>query len=242
MQYNWNWAIYWDPSPEGNGSYFDMLLQGLVTTLQTAACAWVIAFLFGATIGVMRTLPGRVLPAIATCWVELFRNIPLLVQLFLWYFVMPELLPKAWGTWWKQMPSNAFLTAVVGIGFYMSARVAVGVAAGIGALPVGQRAAGTALGLTQAQVYRYVLLPVAFRIILPPLTSDMLNTVKNTSVALTIGLLELTARARSVQEFSFQVFEAYTAATIAYCVVNLVVTLLARWLERRVQMPGYARA
>jgi glutamate/aspartate transport system permease protein len=140
----------------------------------------------------------------------------------------------------KQLPP--FSTAVVGVGCYMSARVAVSVAAGIGALPAGQRAAGTALGLTTAQVYRYVLVPVALRILMPTLTSDVLNTIKNTSVALTIGLAELTQRARAMQEFSFQVFEAYTAATIAYCLVNLVATMLARWLERRVAIPGYARA
>jgi glutamate/aspartate transport system permease protein len=223
-------------SPEGNGTYFDMLVSGLLTTLSTAACAWVLAFVFGVAMGVLRTLPGRVGPAIAACWVELFRNIPLLVQLFLWYFVLPELVPKPWGIWLKQLPP--FSTAVVGVGCYMSARVAVSVAAGIGALPAGQRAAGT----DHRTVYRYVLVPVALRIIMPTLTSDVLNTIKNTSVALTIGLAELTQRARAMQEFSFQVFEAYTAATIAYCLVNLVATMLARWLERRVAIPGYARA
>jgi glutamate/aspartate transport system permease protein len=84
-----------------------------------------------------------------------------------------------------------------------------------------------------------VLLPMAFRIILPPLASELLNTIKNTSVALTIGLLELTAQARSMQEFSFQVFEAFTAATLLYLAVNLVVVLLMRLLERSVAVPGY---
>lgn len=242
MNYNWNWGVYWEASPEGNGTYFDMLLSGLGTTMATAALAFLLALSFGSAVGVMRTLPGRVAPFLATCWIELFRNIPLLVQLFLLYFVLPEVLPAAWGTWLKQLPNAAFLTAVVGVGLYMSARVAVQIGAGIGALPVGQKAAGTALGLTVAQTYRYVLLPVAFRIVLPTLTSEMLNTIKNTSVALTIGLAELTARARAVQEFSFQVFEAYSAATLAYLVVNLVATLLARWLERRVTIPGFSRA
>jgi glutamate/aspartate transport system permease protein len=99
--------------------------------------------------------------------------------------------------------------------------------------------AGRALGLTTPQVYIYVLLPMAYRIILPPLTSEFLNTIKNTSVALTIGLLELTGRARSMQEFSFQVFEAFTAATILYLLVNAVVVLAMRFLERKVAVPGY---
>ena len=116
------------------------------------------------------------------------------------------------------------------------------VRAGLGALPRGQRMAGTALGLTLPQTYRYVLLPMAFRVILPPLTSELVNTVKNTSVALTIGLAELTARARAMQEFSFQVFEAFTAATAGYLLVNLLATVLMRWLERRVRVPGYVAA
>jgi glutamate/aspartate transport system permease protein len=240
--YHWNWGVFWLPSPEGNGSYFDMLVQGLETTLLTAALAWLMAFLAGSAIGVLRTMPGRIAPGLAAAWIELFRNVPLLVQLFLWYFVVPDLLPTAWGTWLKQLPNASFLTAVVGIGFFMSARVAVQVASGIESLPLGQRAAATPLGLTPAQTYRYVLLPVAYRVILPPLTSELLNTIKNTSVALTIGLAELTARARAVQEFSFQVFEAFTAATLAYLVVNLIATVAARWLEGRVRVPGYGKA
>jgi glutamate/aspartate transport system permease protein len=113
------------------------------------------------------------------------------------------------------------------------------VRAGIQSLPRGQMAAGTALGLTLPQTYRHVILPMSFRIILPPLTSEFLNIIKNSSVALTIGLMELTARARSMQEFSFQVFEAFTAATLIYLGVNLVVVLAMRGVEHWVAVPGY---
>jgi len=239
MNYHWNWGIFWEPSPEGVGTYFDMLLAGLRVTVESAALAWLLALVLGSAVGVLRTLPGPVGRAAGNAYVELFRNIPLLVQLFLWYFVLPELVPRPVGLWLKQMPDAPFWTAVAGIGLYMSARVAEQVRAGIGALPRGQRLAGTALGLTTAQTYRYVLLPMAYRIILPPLTSEFLNTIKNTSVALTIGLLELTARARAIQEFSFQVFEAFTAATLVYLALNLVVVTLMRGLERRVAVPGY---
>ena len=105
--------------------------------------------------------------------------------------------------------------------------------------PRGQRQAATALGLTTAQAYRYVLLPMAFRIIMPPLTSEFLSTIKNTSVAITIGLIELTAQARAMQEFSFQVFEAFTAATVLYLLVNIVVVTAMRFLERSLAVPGY---
>jgi glutamate/aspartate transport system permease protein len=242
MSYHWNWRIFWDPSPEGAGTYWDMLLQGLLTTLEVSALAWLVALALGTVMGVLRTLPNPLARAVGTAWVELFRNIPLLVQLFLWYFVLPEVVPVAAGDWLKSLQDAPFVISAAGIGLFMSARVAEQVRAGLGALPRGQGLAGTALGLTVPQTYRYVLLPMAFRIILPPLTSELINTVKNTSVALTIGLAELTARARAMQEFSFQVFEAFTAATAGYLVVNLLVTLLMRWLERRVRVPGYVGA
>src|SRR5213075_730865 len=147
---------------------------------------------------------------------EIFRNIPLIVQMFLWFFVFPEFLPKGLGDAIKQMapPWSSFIPAVLCLGIFTSVRVAEQLRAGIQSLPRGQRMAGTAMGLTQAQTYRYVILPQTFRIILPPLTSEFMNIIKNSSVALTIGLMELTARARSMQEMSFQVFEAFAAATV----------------------------
>jgi glutamate/aspartate transport system permease protein len=121
----------------------------------------------------------------------------------------------------------------------MSARVAEQVRAGILSLPRGQQLASFALGLTLPQTYAYVLLPTAYRILMPPLTSELLNTIKNSAVALTIGLMELTARARAMQEFSFQVFEAFTAATVIYIVINMIVTFAMHALERRIAVPGY---
>jgi glutamate/aspartate transport system permease protein len=128
------------------------------------------------------------------------------------------------------------------LGIFTSVRVAEQVRAGINSLPRGQRFAGTAMGLTQAQTYRYVILPQAFRIILPPLTSESMNIIKNSSVALTIGLLELTGRARAMQEFSFHVFEAFTAATVIYLLTNLLVVLLMRAIEKKVRVPGLIAA
>ena len=239
MNYNWNWRIFFEMSPEGAGTYLDLLLSGLRWTLQTAALAWIIAFVIGSIIGVLRTLPRPWLVRLGNVWVEFFRNIPILVQLFLWYFVLPEILPRSAGLWLKTLPDAAFWTGGVGVGLFMSARVAEQVRAGIFSLPRGQVMAGTALGLTLFQTYRYVLLPMAYRIIMPTLTSELINTVKNTSVALTIGLLELTARARAMQEYSFQVFEAFTAATLLYLIVNSLLTVLMRRVERAVAVPGY---
>jgi glutamate/aspartate transport system permease protein len=239
VSYHWNWHIFWEPAPSGTGTYLDLLLWGLVVTIETSIFAWVIALIFGAAIGVMRTLPSKWAARIGFLYVEFFRNMPLLVQLFLWFFVLPELLPSSWGMWLKQLRDGPFYTAAIGIGLFMSARVAEQLRAAIGSLPRGQKFAATALGLTTAQTYRYVLLPIAFRIIMPPLTSEFLNTIKNTSVAITIGLVELTGEAKSMQEFSFQVFEAFTAATVLYLAINVVVVIAMRWLERAVAVPGY---
>jgi glutamate/aspartate transport system permease protein len=154
--------------------------------------------------------------------------------------VVPELLPQALGDWIKQMPPpwSSYLPAVLCLGIFTSVRVAEQVRAGINSLPRGQRMAGIATGLTETQAYRYVILPQAFRIILPPLTSEFMNVIKNSSVALTIGLLELTGRARSMQEFSFHVFEAFAAATVIYLLANLAVVLAMRALEEKVRVPG----
>ena len=239
VNYNWNWHIFFEPNPMGTGTYLDMLLSGLVLTIETALLAWIIALITGSIVGVLRTLPSKTAQWIGFLYVEFFRNMPLLVQLFLWFFVLPELLPRAAGLWLKQLPNAPFWTASIGVGLFMSARVAVQLAAGISSLPRGQKQAATALGLTTGQTYRYVLLPMAFRIILPPLTSEFLNTIKNTAVAITIGLIELTGQARSMQEFSFQVFEAFTAATVMYLLINFIVVSAMRFLERRVAIPGY---
>lgn len=239
MNYHWNWGIFFETSPDGSHTYLALLLHGAAWTLATALSAWVIALTFGTVVGVMRTTPHPWLVRFANAYVEIFRNIPLLVQMFLWYFVLPELVPGAIGTWLKQMPDAAFYNGVVALGFYTSARVAEQVRSGIMSMPRGQRLASLALGLTLPQAYGYVLLPMAFRIILPPLTSEFLNIIKNSAVALTIGLMELTAQARSMSEFSFQVFEAFTAATVIYIIINIVVTFGMRRVERVVAVPGF---
>ncbi|MFY9270230.1 MAG: ABC transporter permease subunit [Candidatus Manganitrophaceae bacterium] len=238
IRYHWNWGIFGEASPEGKGTYLGTLFSGLGWTVATAFSGWVIALLLGTSIGTIQTLPHPWVVRLGNGYVELFRNIPLLVQMFLWFFVLPELLPKGAGRWLKELPNAPFFTAVVCLGFFTSARIAEQVRAGIGALPRGQRMAATAMGLTLPQTYRYVLLPQAFRIILPPLTSEFLNIIKNSAVALTIGLMELTARTRSMQEFTFQVFEAFSAATILYIVVNIVIVNLMRLIEKKVSVPG----
>jgi glutamate/aspartate transport system permease protein len=244
VNYNWNWGILLSPEPGGTGTYLHYLLVGLGWTLATALAAWVIALIVGSLVGTLRTTPLPWVVRLGNGYVEIFRNVPLIVQMFLWFFVVPEFLPKGLGDWIKQVPPpwGSYIPAVLCLGIYTSVRIAEQVKSGINSLARGQRMAGTALGLTLGQSYRYVVLPQAFRIILPPLTSESMNIVKNSSVALTIGLLELTGRARAMQEFSFKVFEAFAAATVIYLLTNLVVVFAMRALEKKVRVPGLISA
>lgn len=231
--YNWNWPILLkDP-------YFTWIVTGFGNTIVIAVLAWAIAFPLGSAIGIARTADNRALRLAGTIYVDIFRNIPLLVQMFLWYFVVPELLPADWGRWVKRdMPHPQFLTAVLCLGLYTASRVAEQVRSGIESIPRGQRNAGLAMGLTPLQVYRYVLIPVAYRTIIPPLTSDFLGVFKNSSLALTIGVLELTSQARQIEEYTFAAFEAFTVATVLYCLVTGLVILIMRMVEARTRIAG----
>lgn len=233
MNYNWNWAILIE------APYFDWLVSGLGWTLLVSALGWIIAFSLGSLIGVIRTLPSKPLRLFGMAYVELFRNVPLLVQMFIWFYVLPELVGEDLGRWMKRdMPFPEATSAILCLGTYTASRVAEQVRAGIEAIGQGQRNAGLAMGLTPAQVYRYVLLPVSYRIIVPPLTSEFLTIFKNSSLALTIGVLETTAQARQIEEYTFQGFEAFTAATLLYIVVTSTVMLLMKLIEGRVRIPG----
>ena len=240
MGYNWNWGVLLQQEPGGTGTYLTYLLVGLGWSIVTALSAWVIALVIGSAVGTLRTTTSVWVVRLGNAYVEIFRNVPLIVQMFLWFFVFPEFLPKGMGDAIKQMPPpwSSFIPAVLCLGIFTSVRVAEQVRAGIQSLPRGQRMAGTAMGLTQAQTYVHVILPQAFRIILPPLTSEFMNIVKNSSIALTIGLLELTGRARAMQEMTFQVFEAFAAATTLYLLINLVVVVGMRFIEHKVRVPG----
>ncbi|MEK9555100.1 MAG: amino acid ABC transporter permease [Gammaproteobacteria bacterium] len=234
MNYNWNWTVLiQDP-------YLDWLISGFGWTVAVALCAWCIAFSLGSLIGVLRTLPNKACRAFGTCYVELFRNVPLLVQMFIWYFAVPEMMPDDVGRWMKRdMPNPEFTTAVVALGLYTASRVTEQVRAGIEAIPEGLVSAAIASGMSVRKVYQFVLLPISFRTIIPPLTSEFLTIFKNSSLALTIGLLELTAQSQQIAEYTFQGFEAYTAATLIYVFIALVATLLMHQIEKKMRIDGH---
>ena len=234
MNYNWNWGVLFEEQ------YLRWLISGFGWTIAVALCAWVIAMFIGCIVGVGRTLPNRLISFICTSYVELFRNIPLLVQMFIWYFAVPEIVPDDLGRWLKRdMPNPEFVTAVVALGLYTASRVAEQVRAGIETVPVGLKSAAKASGLNTFQSYRYIQLPISFRLIVPPMTSEFLTVFKNSSLALTIGLLELTAQSQQIAEYTFHGFEAFTAATVIYVFIALIVTSLMHVLERRTAIPGF---
>jgi glutamate/aspartate transport system permease protein len=240
MGYAWNWSILLSPTPSGESTYLGWLIAGLEWTLALSLAAWLVALILGTLFGILRTVTNRWLKGIASTYVEIFRNVPLLVQLFIWYFVLPELLPVAWGNAIKQSDPlmQQFLAAWLCLGCFTGARVCEQVRAGIESLPSGQRNAALALGLTLPQAYRHVLLPMAFRIIVPPLSSEFLNIFKNSAVASTIGLIELSRQSQQLVDYTAQPYEAFIAVTLLYVLINVIVMVGMRWIEARTRVPG----
>ena len=214
-------------------TYLNWLFSAWGWTVSVSLTALVVALVVGSLIGVIRTLPSSPwLARLGNAWVELFRNIPLLVQIFLWYFVVPALIPPM-----KDFPP--FILVVLALGLFTSARIAEQVRAGIQALPKGQRYAGMALGLTTPQYYRYVLLPMAYRIIIPPLTSESMNIFKNSAVAFAVSIPELTQYALQVGEETARPIEVYLAVTVLYAISALVINRIFAWIEKRARVPGF---
>ena len=241
MAYQWQWAVFLQPTATGDDTYLGWMLAGLQMTVVLSLTAWLLALTAGTLVGVARTWPGRWPARLAAAYVECFRNVPLLVQLFLWYFVLPELLPEALGNAYKQSPPllQQFLAAWLCLGLFTSARLAEQLRAGIQSLPRGQLQAALALGMSLPQAYRHVLLPMAFRLVVPPMTSELLNLFKNSCVCSTIGLLELAAQGRQLVDYTAQPYESFIAVTLAYLLINVLVMAGMRWLERRLRLPGY---
>jgi glutamate/aspartate transport system permease protein len=238
----WDWQVFCKETTTGDVvascfgrtgdiTYLDWMLSAWGWTLSVALLALVVALLVGSLMGILRTAPSKRLVFIGEAWTELFRNIPLLVQIFLWYHVLPSLFKPLQG-----LPS--FVLVVFALGFFTSARISEQVKAGIQALPRGQRYAGLAMGLTLPQTYRYVLLPMAFRIVIPPLTSESMNIVKNSSVAFAVSITELTMFAMQAGEETSRTVEMYLAVTALYFGSAFAINRLALFLENRVRVPG----
>lgn len=218
-------------------TYLDTLLNGFMNTAILSVSSLILAVVVGVIIGTMRTLPhtttlNKILRAIARIWVELMRNVPLLVQIFLWYFVVPKIYPPAMGF-------PPILLVVCALGFFTSARIAEQVRSGIESIPTGQRYAAMAMGFTTSQTYRYVILPRAMRTILPPLISESMGIVKNSAVAFAVSIHELMQfQYQAIEEVS-HVYENYLVVTVLYIIIALAIFMVMSIIERAVKIPGF---
>lgn len=232
MNYRWDWGVLLrDP-------YMSWLLSGVRWTLVVAVGTWLLAMLVGVPLGALSRCPNRAARALAATCVEVFRAIPPLAQLFLWYFVVPDLLPDRIGLWIKRdLPYPEATTACIGLGLFAASRVAEQVRAGVASVEQRLMPVALATGMRPAQAFRLVLLPLAIRRILSPLAGESLVILKLSSLSLTIGVLELTAESRHVENYTFQGFEAFTAATVVYLALGLLLTAGFAWLKRRGTAP-----
>ena len=241
MNYTWNWGVLWQSTGVGDSTYLSWILIGLGWLFVIAIVAWSIAMVLGSILGIMRTLPNKTARAIGTGYVTIFRNVPLLIQLFIWFYVVPNFLPGPIKSWWindLSAGTTALISASIGLGLFTAARVCEQVRTGIEALPTGQVNAGYAMGFSTAQLYRYVILPQSFRTILPPLSSELTNCVKNTSVASLVGVSGIISQMKTISEYTQNTIEIYTYVTIIFIVINVCLITLMTLLEKRLRVPG----
>lgn len=231
MNYQFNWSVLWSGQTGG------WLLQGLITTLQISLLGWLLAVALGIVSGALRTVPFAPLRWLATFYVEFFRNVPLLVWMFFWYFGVPPLLPEAVRDWLFDHGVE-FWAGLCALGVYHGARFSEVIRSGIQSIPKTQFEAAISTGLTVGQSYRLIVIPIALRLIVPPATNESLNLLKNSSVALTIGVAELTFQTRQIETYTAKAFEALAAGTIIYLVLCLSIAALMARVEKRFALPG----
>lgn len=240
---SWDWELFCRNTIDGEVmadcfgsgkdiSYLHWMMSAWGWTLSVSALALLVALVVGSLIGIARTAPNKALVAFGEAWTELFRNIPLLVQIFIWYHVVPEIFPVL------KTAVPSFVLVVLALGFFTSARIGEQVKAGIYTLPTGQRYAGLAMGMTLPQTYRYVILPMAYRIIIPPLTSESMNIVKNSAVAFAVSIAELAQFAQQASEETSRFEEIFLPVTALYFVSAFLINRIATIIERKVRVPG----
>ncbi|MCZ6625578.1 MAG: amino acid ABC transporter permease [Nitrospiraceae bacterium] len=231
MNYQFDWSVLW------SGQSGAWLLQGLITTLEISALAWALAAALGVLSGALRTVPVPPLRLLAAFYVEFFRNVPLLVWMFFWYFGVPPLLPLPLQEWLFNHGAE-FWAGMFALGVYHGARFSEVIRSGIQSIPKSQFEAAVSTGLTVAQAYRLVIIPIALRLIVPPITNESLNLLKNSSVAMTISVAELTFQTRQIETYTAKALEALTAGTVIYLALCLAIASVMARVERRCAIPG----
>lgn len=255
LNYNWNWSViptYMVRYDEQSGRWLpNILLQGLFTTIKLSIWGMLLAGLLGLVIGILRTSKRLFLRLTTRTYVELIRNTPPLVLVFIFYFFVSDQLLPAIGAdsfvrglsaqWTERLALVAttpelfipFLSGVITIGIFQSAYITEIVRAGIEAIDKGQWDASKALGLTHFQQLRLVILPQALRIMLPPLANEFINTIKYSSIVSIISIQELTFQGLQVMSSTQVTIEVWLTITAMYLAICLALSMLVNHLENR---------
>jgi len=233
LAYEFRWSVLWEQP------YGLWMLDGIWTTIKLGLISWVFALMLGIIVGTCRVTPWRPLRLLATAYTEFFRDIPLLVQLFFWYFAAPRILPTSVEMYlYRQIPHAEFWITVIALSIYTSSRVAEQIRSGMQSISVDQFHAALSTGLTYYQMYRYVTIPLAVRIMIPPLTTEFLTIFKNTSLAMTVGVLETTFMSQQIEAYTFRGLEATTGACLVYLIITMAVIFVMGLVEKKLAVPG----
>lgn len=227
LSYKFDWSVV------TSGQYHDWLVAGLKVTLQLSLAGIILSFLLGLIVAVMRMSHLKLFRWSACVFLEFTRNTPLLVQIFFWYFGSYKLLPT-FANEWLNKTGFEFAAALIALTIYTSAFIAEDIRSGVLSIPKEQMEAAQSSGFSYLRAMQYIILPQAVRITIPPLVNQFLNLAKNSSLAMTIGVMELTYQARQVESYTFKGFEAFTAATLVYLVISIVITFLVDQYNERV--------
>jgi len=232
LNYDFRWSVLWqDP-------YGGWIINAVIVSIHLALISWIIACIIGTLVAIFRISSAKLLRVAGTSYVEIFRNIPFLVQLFFWFFAVPTLLPREWMVWWNRYPDANYWTAVIALAIFTSTRVCENIRSGIHAIPDGQFRAALSIGLTYPQMYRYVVIPYAIRVVIPSMTSEFLTIFKNTALTMVITVPEVTATAKKIENWTFQGIEAYAFASLFYVGTTFSVIAFMGWVERKLHIPG----
>ena len=230
MNYQFDWAVV------TSGKYFEWLVSGVVVTIKLSVVSIALSFLLGLVIAIMRMSRFRPVYWFAHGYLEFFRNTPLLVQIFFWYFGSYKVLPQSVNDWLVARDFE-FASAVIALTIYTSAFIAEDIRSGVRSIPKEQMEAARSSGFSYIRSMRYIILPQAVRLTIPPLINQFLNLMKNSSLAMTIGVMELTYQARQVESYTFKGFEAFTAATLVYLALSFIITGLVTLYNKKVLQP-----
>ena len=234
LSYEFNWSVIWTEP------YGTWMLQGIWTTISLGFISWCIALTLGIIIGTMRITPWKPLRIFATAYTEFFRDIPLLVQLFFWYFAFPTIIQGIGRSLnidaLAHYQADALLMAVFGLTLCYAAYMTEIYRAGIQSISRGQMEAARSLGMTYVQAMRYIILPQAARVILPPVGNEFISMLKDSSLVSTVAIADLTRLGREYSGAHFIPLQVWSLVALIYLVMTLFSARVVSWLERKTRI------